>query len=123
MWISIGGGSGFLFLVILIVVKCCAKHRRTKSKKKLAIEKVALNEVMTRIDSSSTMKERLSHILDESSLSSKIAKMYDPKKLRQFSLDTIEYISDLGEGQFGLVFKGMFNLLLCVIVWHKIVVV
>lgn len=39
-------------------------------------------------------------------MSDKIAEMYDPSKLKQFSLDSIEYISDLGEGQFGLVFQG-----------------
>ena len=65
-------------------------------------EAVTLRQFNT--DSTSTMKARLSQLL---SVSSKIAELYDPSKLKQFSLDQIEYISDLGEGQFGLVFKGI----------------
>ena len=81
------------------------KRRKRKKKKKQEIEEIALRQ-NSKVDSASTMKTRLSQFLEMHSMSSKIAELYDPSKLKQFSLDNIEYLSDLGEGQFGLVFKG-----------------
>ena len=71
--------------------------RRQKKKKeaKLELEEINLRK-MSKKDSESTMEARLSEALQITSLSSKIAEMYDPNKLKQFSLDQIEYISDLG---------------------------
>jgi hypothetical protein len=81
------------------------KQRRKKEKERQAHDEVVLRQ-LSKSDHASTMKARLSQMLQMHSLSSKIAEMYDPSKLKQFSLDNIEYLSDLGEGQFGLVFKG-----------------
>ena len=82
------------------------RRQKKKTEAKLELEKINLRK-MSKKDSESTMKARLSEALQITSLSSKIAEMYDPSKLKQFSLDQIDYISDLGEGQFGLVFKGL----------------
>ena len=82
------------------------RQQKKKKEAKLELEEINLRK-MSKKDSESTMKARLSEALQITSLSSKIAEMYDPNKLKQFSLDQIEYISDLGEGQFGLVFKGL----------------
>ncbi|CAB3991419.1 Muscle, skeletal receptor tyrosine kinase [Paramuricea clavata] len=107
LWISIGAGSAFLLILLFIIIlTCCKKQRRKKLEEGIELAEVTLRPKST-VDYASTMKARLSQMLEmRSSLSSKIAEMFDPSKLKQFSLDNIEYISDLGEGQFGLVFKG-----------------
>jgi hypothetical protein len=107
LWISIGAGSAFLLILLFIIIlTCCKKQRRKKLEEGIELAEITLRPKST-VDYASTMKARLSKMLEmRSSLSSKIAEMFDPSKLKQFSLDNIEYISDLGEGQFGLVFKG-----------------
>ena len=106
LWICIGAGSGFLILVIIGTL--CRKQRRTKQRRKdQEHEELKLRNIKKDDENASTMRARLSLMLEmHSSLSSKISEMFDPSKLKQFSLDHIEYLSDLGEGQFGLVFKG-----------------
>ena len=42
--------------------------------------------------------------LDES----KVLSLFNPDDIRQFPLSSIEYIRDLGSGNFGLVFLGRF---------------
>ena len=71
-------------------------------------EEIKLRNIKKDDEDATTMKARLMLEM-HSSLSSKIAEMFDPNKLKQFSLDHIEYLADLGEGQFGLVFKGMLS--------------
>ena len=108
LWISIGAGSASLILFLVIIRTFCRKQRTTKQQRKdREHEEIKLRNIKKDDENVSTMKARLSLMLEmHSSLSSKIAEMFDPSKLKQFSLDDIEYLSDLGEGQFGLVFKG-----------------
>ena len=82
------------------------KRQKKKAEAEPALEELNMRKI-SKVDSESTMKARLFEAIQITSLSSKIAEMYDPSKLKQFSLDQIEYIADLGEGQFGLVFKGL----------------
>ena len=112
LWISIGAGSGFVVILLIIILALCRRQRRKKEKERQdrEHEEIKLRSLKKAEDErSSTMRARLSQMLEmHSSFSSKIAEMYDPSKLKQFSLDNIEYLSDLGEGQFGLVFKGTY---------------
>lgn len=44
------------------------------------------------------------------SLDTLLLRHYDPNKLRQYRLDRVKYVKDLGVGSFGKVFQGKFNL-------------
>ena len=44
------------------------------------------------------------------SLDTLLLRHYDPNKLRQYRLDRVQYVKELGVGSFGKVFQGMFNL-------------
>ena len=43
------------------------------------------------------------------SLDTLLLRHYDPDKLRQYTLDRVQYIKELGMGSFGKVFQGMFD--------------
>ena len=100
---SVVGGTAFVFLIVLVAV-CCIKRRNDRARRKASEAREVIG--LDILDGNTTMKDRVT-CMPVSSLTSKIAEMFDPTKLRQFSLDKIDYVCDLGEGQFGLVFKGM----------------
>ena len=52
-----------------------------------------------------TMRDRL-RAESLKSLDSRLLGLYDPNKLRQYRLDHVQYVKDLGEGFFGKVFQG-----------------
>lgn len=53
-----------------------------------------------------TMRDRL-RAESLKSLDSRLLRLYDPNKLKQYRLDHVQYVKDLGEGFFGKVFQGM----------------
>ena len=57
-----------------------------------------------------TMRDRL-RAESLKSLDSRLLGLYDPKKLRQYNLDHVQYVKDLGEGFFGKVFQGTLYLI------------
>ena len=52
-----------------------------------------------------TMRDRL-RAESLKSLDSRLLRLYDPNKLKQYRLDHVQYVKDLGEGFFGKVFQG-----------------
>lgn len=53
-----------------------------------------------------TMRDRL-RAESLKSLDSRLLRLYDPNKLKQYRLDHVQYVKDLGEGFFGKVFQGV----------------
>ena len=53
-----------------------------------------------------TMRDRL-RAESLKSLDSRLLRLYDPNKLKQYRLDHVHYVKDLGEGFFGKVFQGV----------------
>ena len=101
LWTSVGGAIFLVIIATMVIVTL--KFRRSKEKS---------GENGTELDildlKMSTMQGRISRVPSKISLlSAKVAEMYDPEKLIEISLEKIEYVRDLGEGQFGLVFQGM----------------
>ena len=80
--------------------------RRRRKKKRDAVDNArALSH-----KGSMTMRDRL-RAESLKSLDSRLLGLYDPKKLRQYPLDDVQYVKDLGEGFFGKVFQGTVELL------------
>lgn len=92
------GAISFVIIVAIFAV-LSLKCRQSKSKREATILDDLKMETLN-------LKARASQLLQNLELSSKVVDMYDPSKLKQISLDDIVYVSDLGEGQFGLVFQG-----------------
>ena len=45
------------------------------------------------------------------SLDALLLRHYDPNRLKQYRMDRVHYVRDLGAGSFGKVFQGTFNVL------------
>lgn len=82
-----------MIIIIIIVIK------RHKLKSQCDYKGVTFTAV--------TMRDRLRAdtimALDEM----KVMSLYNPDDLIQYPLDKVEYVKDLGEGNFGQVFQGM----------------
>ena len=99
--IAVGCGSGVLLMILLAV--CCYRRRETKKKKKLyEAEKEYNMQNMTSIREHIRSADSTFNPLMELLASSK------PGELIQYPVDCIEYVKELGEGQFGKVFQGKF---------------
>ena len=51
------------------------------------------------------MRDRL-RVKSLKGLDSRLLELYDANKMKQYSLDHVHYVKDLGEGFFGKVFQG-----------------
>ena len=60
-------------------------------------------------DSGFTMRDKL-RAESLKSLDTLLSRHYDPNKLRQYRLDRVQYVRDLGMGSFGNVFQGTLHL-------------
>ena len=91
---------GFLLIVVCIILFMFLQRR--KKKRKDAVD----NAHNITKKGSVTMRDRL-RAESLKSLDSRLLRLYDPNKLRQYPLDHVEYVRDLGEGFFGKVFQGI----------------
>ncbi|KAL9962852.1 hypothetical protein ACROYT_G031998 [Oculina patagonica] len=92
-----------VFVCLFIIVVCVIVFvlRRRQQKKRDAVDNAhALSH-----KGSITMRDRL-RAESLKSLDSRLLGLYDPNKLRQYNLDHVQYVKDLGEGFFGKVFQG-----------------
>ncbi len=93
-----------LFIIVVCVIVFVL--RRRQQKKRDAVDNAhALSH-----KGSITMRDRL-RAESLKSLDSRLLGLYDPNKLRQYNLDHVQYVKDLGEGFFGKVFQGTVELL------------
>ena len=83
-------------LVIIIIIACILKRR---NRKPLILSKDIRSVTFTAM----TMRDRI-RALDED----KVLSLFNPDDIRQLPLTSIEYVRDLGSGNFGLVFLGMY---------------
>lgn len=91
---------GFLLIGVCIILFMFLQRR--KKKRKDAVD----NAHNITKKGSVTMRDRL-RAESLKSLDSRLLRLYDPNKLRQYPLDHVEYVRDLGEGFFGKVFQGI----------------
>lgn len=90
---------GFLLIVVCIILVMFLQRR--KKKRKDAVDNA--HDITKK--GSITMRDRL-RAESLKSLDSRLLRLYDPNKLRQYPLDHVQYVRDLGEGFFGKVFQG-----------------
>lgn len=83
-------------LVIIIIIACILKRRKSKP---LRLSKDIKSVTFTAM----TMRDRI-RALDEN----KVLSQFNPDDIKQLPLSSIEYLRDLGSGNFGLVFLGMY---------------
>ena len=88
--------GGVTLLVIIIIIACILKRRKRKP---LKVSKNIKSVSFTAM----TMRDRI-RALDEN----KVLSLFNPDDIRQLPLTSIEYVRDLGSGNFGLVFLGMY---------------
>ena len=89
---------GTLAIVVIIIVLILWRRRR---KERDAVD----NGFAIVKKGSMTMRDRL-RAESLKSLDSRLLRLYDPNKLKQYRLDHVSYVKDLGEGFFGKVFQG-----------------
>lgn len=89
---------GTLAIVVIIIILILW---RRKQKQRDAVD----NGFAVIKKGSITMRDRL-RAESLKSLDSRLLRLYDPNKLRQYPLDHVSYIKDIGEGFFGKVFQG-----------------
>jgi len=87
-------------LVIIIVVVCVLKKR---NRKPLKLSKGFEGVHFTAVSMRDRIRAESMRALDES----KVLSLFNPDDMKQLPLTSIEYVRDLGSGNFGLVFLGM----------------
>ncbi|XP_031556570.1 muscle, skeletal receptor tyrosine protein kinase-like isoform X3 [Actinia tenebrosa] len=96
IWFLVGGIGAFIVVIIIIAFIVARKRRMIKA------ASVYKGVTFTAV----TMRDRLRAdtmlALDET----KLLSLYNPDEMTQFPLDRVEYVRDLGEGNFGQVFQG-----------------
>ena len=88
-------------LVVIIVIACILKRRKRKPLKPSKDLKSVTFTAMTMRD---RIRAESMRALDES----KVLSLFNPDDMKQLPLTSIEYVRDLGSGNFGLVFLGMY---------------
>ena len=88
-------------LVVIIIVACISKRRKREP---LKLQKGIEGVTFTAMSMRDRIKAESMRALDES----KVLKLFNPDDIRQLPLTSIEYVRDLGSGNFGLVFLGMY---------------
>jgi len=87
-------------LVIIIVIACVLKKRKRKP---LKLSKGFEGVHFTAVSMRDRIRAESMRALDES----KVLSLFNPADMKQLPLTSIEYVRDLGSGNFGLVFLGM----------------
>ena len=98
--IAYGIAAVITLLVIVIVIACVLKKR---NKKPLKLSKGFEGVHFTAVSMRDRIRAESMRALDES----KVLSLFNPDDIRQLPLTSIEYVRDLGSGNFGLVFLGM----------------
>lgn len=99
--VAIAGGIGGVvtLLVVIIIITCVAKKR-----KPLKLSKGLEGVTFTAVSMRDRIRAESMRALDES----KVLSLFNPDDMKQLPLTSIEYVRDLGSGNFGLVFLGMY---------------
>lgn len=92
---------GALLLVLFILVTYCICKKR-KQRKKCKMNKGFVGVNFTAVSMRDRIKAESMRALDESNVLS----LFNPDDITQLPLSSIEYVRDLGSGNFGLVFLG-----------------
>ena len=79
------------------------KHRQTKKRE---YQKQEANKDMEMFSSFTTVRDRIRQDSMPNPLEEALAKLTEDQKPPQCELDKVEYVKDLGQGQFGKVFQG-----------------
>ena len=87
-------------IVIIIVIACVLKKRKRKP---LKLSKGFEGVHFTAVSMRDRIRAESMRALDESNVLS----LFNPDDMKQLPLTSIEYVRDLGSGNFGLVFLGM----------------
>lgn len=90
-----------LFLLFFILVTYCI-YKRRKQRKKRKINKGFAGVNFTAVSMRDRIRAESMRALDESN----VLNLFNPDDITQLPLSTIEYVRDLGSGNFGLVFLG-----------------
>ena len=94
--ISAAIAGAVALLVIIIIIACILKRRNRKPL-------IPSKDIRSVTFTTMTMRDRI-RALDEN----KVLSLFNPDDIRQLPLTSIEYVRDLGSGNFGLVFLGMY---------------
>lgn len=100
---AIAGGIGGVvtLLVVIIIITCVSKRRKRKP---LKLAKGFEGVTFTAVSMRDRIRAESMRALDES----KVLSLFNPDDIKQLPLTSIEYVRDLGSGNFGLVFLGMY---------------
>ena len=83
-------------LAVIIIIACILKRRERKPLK-------PSKDIKSVTFTAMSMRDRI-RALDEN----KVLSLFNPDDIKQLPLTSIEYLRDLGSGNFGLVFLGMY---------------
>ena len=92
-----------LLVIIIIVIVCILKKR---NRKPLKFSKGFEGVHFTAVSMRDRIRAESMRALEES----KVLSLFNPDDMKQIPLTSIEYVRDLGSGNFGLVFLGMCTL-------------
>ncbi|CAH3152381.1 unnamed protein product [Porites evermanni] len=110
-----------VFIIVVITLFVCERRRRNKP---LKVARGFEGVTFTAVSMRDRIRAETIRALDES----KVLSLFNPDDMRQVPLSSVEYIRDLGSGNFGLVFLGKFYLnikrktkriLVVVVKWHN----
>lgn len=90
-----------VFTLVLIIVVCVVVFVLWRRRQ--------INKFERMSESAFTMRDKL-RAESLKSLDTLLSRHYDPNKLRQYRLDRVQYVRDLGMGSFGKVFQGKLHL-------------
>ena len=90
-----------VFIIVVITLFVCERRRRNKP---LKVARGFEGVTFTAVSMRDRIRAETIRALDES----KVLTLFNPDDMRQVPLSSVEYIRDLGSGNFGLVFLGKF---------------
>ena len=91
-----------VFTIVLIILVCVVVFVLWRRRRRI-------NEFDRISESGFTMRDKL-RAESLKSLDTLLLRHFDPNKLRQYRLDRVQYVGDLGMGSFGKVFQGKLHL-------------
>lgn len=91
---AVGGVAALI--VFAVIIACIFKRRKKKSMQGFA------GVTFTALSMRDRIRAEAMRALDES----KVMSLFNPDDIKQLPLTSIEYVRDLGSGNFGLVFLG-----------------
>ena len=94
--IAAATAAAISLLAFIVIIACILKRRKRKPLK-------PSKDIKSVTFTAMTMRDRI-RALDEN----KVLSLFNPDDIKQLPLTSIEYLRDLGSGNFGLVFLGMY---------------